>query len=138
MSAFHSRGGLVASKCARRRFVLSAAAASCAGLALVESARADLSAVQYSAGTTYSQNFNGMPTSGGAVVFGAATQSLTAFDLSTSYSTANVTGWQFGKIGGSTTQGAPAVFSGTSSSNSGRMYNWGNETRASFVGPLTD
>ncbi|OIR03402.1 hypothetical protein GALL_144730 [mine drainage metagenome] len=74
------------------------------------------------AGAVYSQNFDGLPSSGKSTAFpltGAG-----PFDLSASpVNGSNLTGWQFYKSGGS---GADAVFAtGTGSDNSGNVYSFG-------------
>lgn len=80
---------------------------------------------QYSynaAGAVYSQNFDGLPSSGKSNAFpltGAGPFNLSASPVNAG----NLTGWQFYKSGGS---GADAVFAtGTGSDNSGNVYSFG-------------
>lgn len=81
---------------------------------------------QYSystAGSVYSQNFDGLPSSGTSSDF-----SITGsgpFDLSASpFNASNLTGWQFYKTGGT---GSDAAFlPGTGTNNNGDVYSFGN------------
>lgn len=80
---------------------------------------------QYSYNTTgavYSQNFDGLPSSGNAAAFPLT--GTGPFDLTASPVNAiNLTGWQFYKTGGT---GTDAVFAtGTGSDNSGNVYSFG-------------
>ncbi len=94
-------------------------------LLLVFSINAKAQYVYNTAGAVYSQNFNGLPSSGVASAFPMTGFGAGPFNLSANpVNATNLVGWQFYKTAGT---GADAVFAtGTGSDNSGDVYSFGN------------